>query len=357
MTTETALLAAIADGSPGAHEVYADWLVERGDPRGELIHVQLARETVPTDPLLEARERELFAAHLATWLPGDQFWLDRTPEVTWRRGFLDGAVFGSSYEAASAQGYAEVAVLPVAAMLRELEFHAPYSHHGEGADDDMIVEALLAAPPPPSLRTLVLTCGDRQRAWSHLGNVARIFPLIPGVERFVVDAGRVELGAIALPRCRTLTVINSGMRGHVLRDLAAASWPHLERLELFLGNGNYGADCTLEDVARLLATSFPKLTSLGLTGCELGDEVAPVIAQAPLLRQLRTLDLSSSTMGPSAADAMLAHADRFAHLESLDLSANFFRSTTELATLCREVVVGMQHEEIPNYGRYVDGAE
>ncbi len=101
--TETALLAAIADGAPGAHEVYADWLVERGDPRGELIHVQLARESAPDDRALETRERELFAAHLATWIL-EQFWLDHTPHVTWRRGFIDRAVFGASYQGESAQG-------------------------------------------------------------------------------------------------------------------------------------------------------------------------------------------------------------------------------------------------------------
>lgn len=247
-------------------------------------------------------------------------------------------------------------------MLRELEFHAPFSHHGTGPDDDTIVDALLSAPPPPTLRALALTCGDHQRAWSHLGNIGRIFPLLPNVETFVIDTGRVELGAIALPHCRALTVINSGMGGHVLRDLAAASWPHLERLELFLGSTNYGADYTIEDVSRLLATPFPKVTALGLTGYELGDDLAPLIAQSPLVRQLRSLDLSSSTMGPSAAEALLARADRFAHLESLNLAENFFPSTATaaLATLCRDVVLGKQNEEIPDFGhagRYIDGAE
>jgi uncharacterized protein (TIGR02996 family) len=36
----------------GAYTVYADWLLERGDPRGELITVQLARETAPDDAAL-----------------------------------------------------------------------------------------------------------------------------------------------------------------------------------------------------------------------------------------------------------------------------------------------------------------
>lgn len=51
--------------------IYADWLEERGDPRGEFIRVQcaLARlpEEDPTYPDLQEREAELLAAHGAAW--------------------------------------------------------------------------------------------------------------------------------------------------------------------------------------------------------------------------------------------------------------------------------------------------
>src|SRR5438034_6067161 len=55
-----------------AHAAYADLLSEQGDPRGELIQVQLALE----DPSLSAAERDrlggreqaLLAEHSAAWL-------------------------------------------------------------------------------------------------------------------------------------------------------------------------------------------------------------------------------------------------------------------------------------------------
>ena len=51
--------------------VYADWLQERGDPRGELIAVQCALHGLsPADPRrakLEGREEELLDAHEARW--------------------------------------------------------------------------------------------------------------------------------------------------------------------------------------------------------------------------------------------------------------------------------------------------
>ncbi len=55
-----------------ARLIYADYLEERGDPRGELIRVQceLARLGVedPLLPELTAREEELLAAHAEDWL-------------------------------------------------------------------------------------------------------------------------------------------------------------------------------------------------------------------------------------------------------------------------------------------------
>jgi uncharacterized protein (TIGR02996 family) len=51
--------------------VYADWLEERGDPRGEFIRVQCALDKQPwvhgiTD-ILQGRERELLAKHRQEW--------------------------------------------------------------------------------------------------------------------------------------------------------------------------------------------------------------------------------------------------------------------------------------------------
>jgi len=52
---ETAILA--DPEARAAYAVYADWLLERGDPDGELVAVQLALEDAPGDAALLARER------------------------------------------------------------------------------------------------------------------------------------------------------------------------------------------------------------------------------------------------------------------------------------------------------------
>jgi uncharacterized protein (TIGR02996 family) len=85
MTTEVELLAQIyADPiADGPRLVYADFLQERGDPRGELIALQiLHRDT--------SRERELLREHARTWLGPLADVIDLRPDAqtTFERGFL-----------------------------------------------------------------------------------------------------------------------------------------------------------------------------------------------------------------------------------------------------------------------------
>jgi uncharacterized protein (TIGR02996 family) len=85
-----AILAAPEDDTPRL--AYADWLSERGDPRGELIRVQcrLARlpDGGPEHLTLQQRETQLLQAHYDTWTKE----LERMAPGAWvvfRRGFPD----------------------------------------------------------------------------------------------------------------------------------------------------------------------------------------------------------------------------------------------------------------------------
>lgn len=92
MTYDDAFLQAILenpdDDTPRL--IYADWLEERGDPRGEFIRIQCHLATMSADDerrsRLEQHERELLAHHQDRWLgelrPLLSGWM-------FRRGFLD----------------------------------------------------------------------------------------------------------------------------------------------------------------------------------------------------------------------------------------------------------------------------
>src|SRR6187399_705447 len=78
------LLQAVLDSpeEDGPRLVYADWLNERGDPRGEFILLQceLARSATPSGRRDEVKLRvdELYAGHVGEW----------TRELTWTRDFF-----------------------------------------------------------------------------------------------------------------------------------------------------------------------------------------------------------------------------------------------------------------------------
>lgn len=69
--------------------VYADWLIDRGDPRGEFIHIQCQLASgahTSKKEELEAREKELIHAHGESWAA--QMGLSLR-EVTFCRGFVE----------------------------------------------------------------------------------------------------------------------------------------------------------------------------------------------------------------------------------------------------------------------------
>lgn len=68
--------AVLADpGNLAARQVYGDWLVEVGDPRGELIALQLA-----ADPKTEGKRKTLIKKHWKKWLGPLGDWFPKPPE-------------------------------------------------------------------------------------------------------------------------------------------------------------------------------------------------------------------------------------------------------------------------------------
>ena len=106
MTSRDDLLAVIAE-NPDDHAgwmLYADWLQQRGEPRGELIALDVALETASDEQKqqLEAARGELIKTY-ATALLGEtfsRFVASGYGKVVWRRGFI--TTFGYSGSGRSA---------------------------------------------------------------------------------------------------------------------------------------------------------------------------------------------------------------------------------------------------------------
>ena len=135
-------------------------------------------------------------------------------------------------------------------------------------------------------------------------------------------------------------------------DHASCARPKLERLALCFGDRNYGCDCTAGDVARLVDQALPPtLVHLGLANAAFADELVPLLARSPLLRQLRTLDLSLGTLSDDGAALIVQHADAFAHLERLDISETSV-TTSGVGALRRVVREVVDNEMKPAADRY-----
>lgn len=187
--------------------VYADWLSERGDPRGELINLQLHRKGKPS-----ARERELIALHGKQWL-GPLGAAVLKEGQRWERGFLAACVFGPKTKAAfaAADGH------PLFATVEELElrtWNRKGDAHGfllqpvfrslhtvRGLREEAVLEALNEGGwPLIGLRTLgfELQRADRRskKADRQLAELAA-FPHLEHVELTPFENARAEAEALA----------------------------------------------------------------------------------------------------------------------------------------------------------------
>ena len=129
---------------PSADEpylVYGDWLLEHGDPRGELVAVQVGLRAAPGDAELRARERVLLALHGTGWLGT----LARDFAGEWHLGFMRALVLPR----ARASTWRELRTLPILRFVERLTVTLP----GSPTDFIVAVETLGA---PRLLRELVL---------------------------------------------------------------------------------------------------------------------------------------------------------------------------------------------------------
>lgn len=309
-----------------AYLVLADALSEAGDPRGELISVQHALANVPNDQKLQAREKKLLSA---LKLP-DPEWVS----LVWRWGFVQAAHFHNSKDWMDSNFDAvalarNVFAMPMCAALEELQLGVLRWEYQ--AED---VPALLAeaarhawAARLECLRIGHLPDFDIDMAHHTVGDLSQISRGFPGLRSLVIHAGELELGVISLPLLEELTVETCALNHERLASIANATLPRLERLALWFGSHNYGCNVTVEEVAPILdGARFPRLAHLGLMNAELTDTLCEVLAAAPVLPRLQTVDLSMGTMSDSGAHALARTPAAFRHLREIDVSDNFLSS-------------------------------
>jgi uncharacterized protein (TIGR02996 family) len=299
-----ALLQAVLD-DPDAlapRQVYADVLLSAGDPRGELIQVQLQRELLPPDderqPALAERE-VLLRAPLEQTLR-DRL-ADRVIHLEFRRGFVERATL---HAAAVFDGLTSLLESEPVRYLRLVDL----------SPED--VPRLAMAPWLKRLAGLELNHlqqADRRRALNH-EDVIRLLDTdgLRGLKRLGLSGHRIEdMGAIVLarnlpaaaPKLTELQVARDELTPVGVGTLADAAW--FQRLQVI----DLASNKLAVGGADLIAScASPRLRELDLSNNLLGDEGARAIAGAPRLAGLVSLGLYANHIGPYGAKALLDSA-------------------------------------------------
>ena len=135
--------------------------------------------------------------------------------------------------------------------------------------------------------------------------------------------GTAEFPAVRHERLEKLTIQTGGLPAAVVRGVAAADFPALTHLELWLGTPNYDGDAEIADLAPILAGDrLPALRHLGLRNSEIQDDVCAALAAAPVVARLESLDVSLGILTDTGAAALLG-GQPLTHLKRLDLHRNY----------------------------------
>ncbi len=133
--------------------------------------------------------------------------------------------------------------------------------------------------------------------------------------------------------------------------------PLIEDLEVWFGSDEYGADCSIEDVAPLLAKKMPQLKRLGLKNAEFGDDICKAVVESALLPQLEVLDLTMGIITDEGGQALVAAKDKLAHLSKLTVRGYFSDDLVEqLNKLACDRTIEVEGDMNEDY-RYVECSE
>jgi len=327
-TTNAALEAQLAAGEAGAAGVFADWLQREGDPRGELAALVMAGANV--DAWLATHGARLFGdldVKLHSEIQG----------LVWKDGFLDGVSLRRASMDSTTQLAAltrEVLALPVAQFLTSLRFGlASFESDNDWTETLRAVTASTQAPRIVALRFDDYNSEDCELSWTPFGDFGTAWAGLPSLEHLLIRAGGDgQLGEIDAPSLKSFARETGGLATAEVDTILRARWPRLERLDLWLGNNNYGGTVSVAQVEQLLANAPPTLTHLGLCNAEIAPDLIVPLEQSKLLPRLSSLDLKMGILNDSDVDTLLRHAPAFAHLAHFDLSENLFgERTAELA--------------------------
>jgi uncharacterized protein (TIGR02996 family) len=295
--------------------IYADWLDEHNDPRGEFIRIQCAlAQLSDEDPHrwpLEQREQELLREHEAKWLPKDM----GQAQCIFRRGFVEEIeLFAQDFLTVAERLFEQT-------PLQHLCLRGPIN----GAEmrrsrEGMGSREVLRSPLLSFLRGLSLAFplgAENLRDLNESPYLANLTDLKVIASGLLEDVSIDWAAVLQRPGLRSLTLCHNALTLEDLPTLAnSTSLTGLRELNLNNNRLTHRAAALLAE-GRLL----PQLETLHLDSNLLGDAGALAIREWPALPRLSRLSLGHNQIFPAGVHA-LAGAPALRELISLDLFGN-----------------------------------
>jgi uncharacterized protein (TIGR02996 family) len=354
----------------GSWAVYADYLMEKNDPRGEFMQVQLALEdeskSLAERKKLKEREKELLKQHQKTWLGSLAEYAEKKEEgkgidYQFQRGWLSEVHFRNmTVNQARAFNKAPEARLVQSLTVEGLEAEAIVgnpeqyidSYYEPGPDvpeeaepwSGPSIHALCRCPHFQSVQKLILgedtnkPDGTEEEYFNcHMsGELAHhLVKQMPNIEELYLFAHRVDankLFALPMPKLRVLQLYHTN--SYPLEKLAAN--PSLTKLTHLLCHphaydgdedddgeeGGEGAYIRLSHLRAICKSKYlTSLTHLRLRLTVFGNKGVKEIVQSGILKRLKVLDLHGGCITDEGAE-LLAKSPDLKNLELLNLSVN-----------------------------------
>jgi uncharacterized protein (TIGR02996 family) len=261
--------------------VYADWLQSQGDPRGEIIAIDIAYERASgaERARLKRESARLYIAHKAYISAGleplkSTLIIPNAHAERWRRGFLEAL---ATYDS-PAPLMAVAPRVPACRFLRTLSVDVV-------SDASRFIDAMLGIDRWPSLRTLRFS-----GMWRRFSGAPQLMPRLPSLKALDIEGPAVrelELSWAGLERLRLRPARFPGMHPTGLR--LRLDLPDLTLLDLDVRSSD-----EIDGLREVLESPPPKLAVLRLVRST--PEVIQVLAER-LPPTLDSLELVRPSLG------------------------------------------------------------
>lgn len=361
--------------NPVPRLVFADWLDEQGDPRGEFIRIQCELEqphlTRGRARLLRIREKELLKEHRTDWLRPLANHPATNARWTFRRGFVEevaidtrdflnlrhvlGDIFPLLHKL-ELRGLTRELVEMVAnsSVLEQLSYLSLPFHRGhipepeyEGPREVLFPEFILELFGSPHLLNLVslnLTRSDLRPIglYSLLTlDQVHLRSLNLGEYPFGTDMEAIQLlsGSSTMKNLQELSLAWANLKIQQLLMLTYSDYlKNLESLDL---RGN--RLCSERNMISLSALKrFPKLKRLDLRGCGVGNVGVETLVKSPLWSQFESLQLARNNI-PDRGLIAMASGKTPGNLATLDLQHNAIGNAGLIALAKSPVLSAIPH--------------